>query len=94
MPVQRFRDFDQARRALWVELGDPKLPARIRALWHRAARLAAPAIPRGLRKFRCIDEAIQERDAWVERRIATLRANRDRLGQQETRRLGPWQRDS
>jgi hypothetical protein len=82
MPVQRFRDFDQARRALWAEPGDPRLPGRIRALWHRAARLAAPAIPRGLRKFRCIDEATQERDAWVERRIAMLRADRDRSGRE------------
>ncbi len=76
MPVQRFRTFDDARRDLWVAPGDPKLLARIRSLWEFSARLAPSNMPRGLRKFRTIEEANQERDHWMQQRIHSLRAAR------------------
>lgn len=78
MPVQRFRDPDEARRALWTESSDPALARRIRALWARASRLAPSMIPRGLRKFRSIEEAGRERQAWTEARIQALVAQRTR----------------
>lgn len=72
MPIQRFRDPEDARRALWVPRGDPTLGRRIRALWSRAALLAPPGIPRGLRKFASIEEANAEREVWVRARIRLL----------------------
>ncbi|HEX9711726.1 MAG TPA: hypothetical protein VGB52_04120 [Actinomycetota bacterium] len=72
MPVQRFRDPDDARRALWTSSDDPALARRIRSLWARAARLAPPNIPRGLRKFRTIEEAARERAEWERARIVAL----------------------
>ena len=76
MPVQRFRTFDDARRDLWLAPGDPKLLARIRSLWGFSARLAPGIMPRGVRKFRSIEEANHDRDLWTQRRIQSLRATR------------------
>ena len=76
MPVERFRDPEDARRALWVDPSDPSLAKRIRALWARTARLAPAMIPRGLRKFRRIEDANAERDAWTRARIDALAAQR------------------
>jgi len=76
MPVQRFKDPDEARRALWTTSDDPSLARRIRSLWARAARLAPPGIPRGLRMFRSIEEANREREGWERARIAALAARR------------------
>jgi SH3-like domain-containing protein len=76
MPIERFRDFDTARRALWAARDDPNLAARIRRLWTIASRLVPLGIPRGIRKFRRIEDANRERDAWVERRVQAVRRNR------------------
>jgi len=76
MPVQRFRSFEDARRAFWLAPGDPKLLARIRSLWEFSARLAPCIMPRGVHKFCSIEEANQDRDLWTQRRIRSLRATR------------------
>ena len=76
MPIQKFRDLDEARRALWVDSGQPDLVSRIQTLWAFSTRLAPRQIPRGVRKFRSIEEANQERDRWVIRRVRALRAKR------------------
>lgn len=78
MPVRRFRDLEEARRALWTTAGDPSLPVRLRRLWSLAARLAPLGSPRGVRKFRHIEDANRERDEWVARRVRALRAQRTR----------------
>lgn len=76
MPVQRFRDLDEARRALWGGEDNTTLSARIRRLWHFTGRLARPTVPRGIRRFRTIEEANEERDERVTRRIRDLLAER------------------
>jgi hypothetical protein len=76
MPVQRFRTFDDARRALWCDQGDPDLHRRIARLWMTSKRLAPLCIPRGLRKFRSIAEANREREQWVTDRVRALAAAR------------------
>jgi len=78
MPLQRFRDHEEARRALRARPGDPDLFTRIRRLWTFAARLAPGAAPRGLRRFRTIEEANLEREEWTARRVRALRAARRR----------------
>ncbi len=76
MPVQRFRDLDEARRALWSGRDDVTLASRIRRLWAFSARLALPVIPRGVRRFRSIEEANAERDHRVAERVRALLADR------------------
>lgn len=62
MPVEKFRDPEEARRALWLPVGDPALAQRCRALWHGWGLLVAPVIPRGVQKFRSLEEANAERE--------------------------------
>lgn len=76
VPLQKFRDQEEARRALWTSSADPGLPRRIRRLWERSRRLCPLGSPRGLRKFRTIEEANQERDEWTRRRVQALREAR------------------
>lgn len=74
MPVQRFRDLDEARRALWANADDA--PGRARRLWRLFARLVGGSMPRGIRKFGSIEEANRDRDQWIDRRVQMLRAQR------------------
>ena len=76
MPIERFRELDAARRALWVSREDPNLIPRIRRLWTIWSRLVPLGIPRGLRKFRRIEDANREREAWVERRVRAIERGR------------------
>ena len=74
--MERFRNMEEARRALWVAPDDPSLPRRIRRLWAFAKRLTPSFAPRGLRKFRSIEEANLERERWVAERIRALHESR------------------
>jgi len=77
MPVRRFESLDDARRALWVDPSDPRLGERICRLWERTRRLAPPlGIPRGVRKYRSIEEANADREAWTRKRVRALRERR------------------
>lgn len=54
MPVRKFRTFDEAREAMWLPSGDPRILPQLR----RLAQLARPApVPRGVTRFRTIAEA-------------------------------------
>lgn len=77
MPVYRFHDFDAARRALWCAPDDPLLADRIRQLWRFTARLVvSDTVPRGVRRFRTIEEANAERDRRITDRVQALLAAR------------------
>jgi hypothetical protein len=76
MPLQRFSDLEEARRALWVPRGDPQLARRIRDLWAFASRLAPGSAPRGIRRFRTLEEANRDRERWIEQRARSLREAR------------------
>ena len=79
MAVQRFRSFDEARRALRTRPDDPELPRRIGSLWRLATQITPLQIPRGVRKFRSIEEAQQERRRWTSARIAALTSRRRKI---------------
>jgi hypothetical protein len=76
MPLQRYRDLEQAREDLWVRRRDPRLFTRIRELWTFAERLAPGHAPRGVRRFRTLEEAQRDRNEWVARRALLLRKQR------------------
>jgi len=76
MPIQRFRDLDSAREALWLAPGDPRLCAKIRHVWSFAQRLAKYPHPRGLWRFRPIEEANAHHAAWVAERVRRLASER------------------
>ncbi len=78
MSLQRFRDLDDARHALWIGREKQDLATRVRSLWAFAARLAPGSAPRGVRKFRTASEANLDREAWMDRRARELRKARTR----------------
>jgi hypothetical protein len=78
MPIERFRHLDDARRALWTRADDMHPAERLRRLWRFSARLATSALPRGVRRFRSIEEANADRDRHVTARVRALAAARGR----------------
>ncbi len=64
MPVQKFRSFEQAERALWTVGGSKENLSRLEwlyGLWS-ALRLQPPF--RGLHRYRSLQEANAARSAW------------------------------
>lgn len=67
MPVQRFRTFEEARRALWLSPEDPDILLRMRRLG-RMAR-SRRTIQRGVTRLRTLEEAKRDKGAaWQVRR--------------------------
>jgi hypothetical protein len=69
MPVQKFKSFDAARRALWISPDDPRLAQRIASLWDCSRELSGYTPPLGVQKFRSIEEANLERDERRRKRM-------------------------
>jgi len=70
MPVHKFRTLDEMRRAQWLAPDDPRLPRVIRFNWQLAWEMAGRFMPpRGVFKFRSIEEANAHRRAWEQQRI-------------------------
>ncbi len=55
MPVQKFRTFEEARRALWTASGDPGILERMRRLGE--LRGHANRVPKGIFRYHSIAEA-------------------------------------
>lgn len=61
MPVQKFRTFDDARRALWLSPDDPRLWLRMQRLGNMAR--SRRAVQRGVTRMRSIEEAKRDKGA-------------------------------
>ncbi len=78
MPIQRFRTLEDARRALWLKPGDPRLVRAIRWVWALSTELVGHyPPPRGVRKFRTLEEANADRKHWETERSRSLRKLRE-----------------
>lgn len=70
MPVRKFRTLDEMRQAQQLAPDDPRLPTVIRFNWELAWDMAGRFIPpRGVFKFRSIEEMNAHRRAWEDERI-------------------------
>ena len=59
---------------LWLEAGDPRLARKFQVACQTGAALAGSlGIPRGVRKFRSIDDLVADREQFEDARIARLR---------------------
>ncbi len=80
MPVRKYRRIeDMPDHALTHDAGDPAIPDRIRYLWRFSEALlgdVGTCIPRGVRKYRSIEEANADRDRWEQERVDRVRAKR------------------
>jgi hypothetical protein len=79
MPVQKFRSVEEMPPVPWCSSLDERCLRRIAKLWSRSFALSAMVYPRGVFKFKSIEEAQQARERVsqenVERRL------RERLAQ-------------
>jgi hypothetical protein len=64
MPVQKFRSFEEAREALWGDPRDPEYFRRLAWLWAFSDWLAPKRFPHGVYRFKSIEEANLQREAW------------------------------
>ena len=71
MPVEKFKDFESARRALWLESGDPTTLDRFRELMALSHKLCPPVPMVGVRKYRSVEEAYADRQA-MRQRLSTV----------------------
>jgi hypothetical protein len=76
MPIERFKGFAEAREALWLRPGDPRIAEKMRKLWAFSSQLAPWPHPRGLWKFRSQEEANEHREAWIDERVRLVREGR------------------
>ena len=77
MPVYKYRTLDEQRRAHELTADDPRLLDVIRLVWRRAWEMAGQYVPpRGIFKFRSIEEACAHREAWEKERVALLQKRR------------------
>lgn len=80
MPIKKYRSIeDMNRERQWLDTGDPRVLRKIRYLWDMSERLVAPVgtcIPRGVRRYRSIEDANADRDRWEQERVDRLRAVR------------------
>ena len=78
MPIERFPDFESARRSLVRNRQDPSIPDRIRRILDFSRQLAPHPHPRGIWKFRTIEESNRHREEFVALRVRALREKRGR----------------
>jgi hypothetical protein len=79
MPIQKFKTFEEAEKALFSAHPDDAYFARITALWNFAHKLNRISYPKGIFKFRTIEEANNHREqlelAHLRKKQKEIRAN-------------------
>lgn len=72
VPVQKFRSFDDATRALATQPAEPDtIAARVASLWALSSALTSPLGFRGVRKYRSIEDANADHERLVMARPAS-----------------------
>jgi hypothetical protein len=62
MPIQKFKTFEEAEKALWNFQPNDAYYARVAELWDFANKLNPISYPKGIFKFRTIEEANSHRE--------------------------------
>ena len=62
MPVQKFKTFEEAEEALWNFNPDAQYYKQVAELWEFANKLSPIEYPRGIFKFKTIEEANKHRE--------------------------------
>jgi hypothetical protein len=77
MPIRKYRSIEEMNEDWrWNAPGDPAITRKIRALWRFSESAVQPVglcIPRGVRKYRSVEEANGDREEWEQERIDRLR---------------------
>jgi hypothetical protein len=64
MPIRKFRSIEEMKQPAWLPSGDPAIPRQIRYLWRVASAFARRVPPRGVRKYRSVEAADDDRRTW------------------------------
>jgi len=79
MPVKKYRTLEQMNADHsheWLAPGDPEIIRKVSYLWELSEALVQPVglcSPRGVRKYRSIEEANADQDRWEQERVDRLR---------------------
>lgn len=76
MGLQKFKTFEEAERALWCSNPDEKYFKQVRELFKLANRLYPPDFPRGVFKYRTLEEANHAKQEWLLQNALKKRASR------------------
>lgn len=76
MPVYKFKTFEEAERALWNFHPDEAYYSRVAELWNFANKLSPVSYPRGIFKFRSLEEANKQREEWELNRARDIQSKR------------------
>jgi hypothetical protein len=79
MPVQKFRRVEDMPPVPWCESLDEECLRRIAKLWSRASAFSAMVYPRGVFKFKSLEEAQQARERVTQENVDRLA--KERAGQ-------------
>ena len=74
MPVQKFRNPEEAERALWCDEPDEAYLERLGRWWKTARALNPRKFPSGVFKYRSIEEANADRERWLDEHIIEQQA--------------------
>ncbi len=64
MPIYKYNSFEEAERALWNFLPNEAYFHRVAELWEFANKLAPMSYPKGIFRYRNIEEANRQSNEW------------------------------
>ncbi len=76
MPVRKFRTLEEAEKALWRKPFDPENLRIAASVTSLAMGLARITLPKGVFKYRSLEEADQERERRIVQMIRERRKDR------------------
>lgn len=75
MPVRKFRDVSEMED-IWYKPGSPELYSATARVWALAEQICPLQFPRGVHKYRSIEDANADRDRWEEANFRAFHARR------------------
>lgn len=69
MPIERHRNHDDARRALWLPAGSPRLAREWEACYRLSLLAPSAPPPRGVHKFADIEALNRDTERWIGERV-------------------------
>ena len=73
MPVQKFKTFEEAEKALWTFQPDKSYFRRLSALYRFTRELNPISYPRGVFKYHSLEDAQQQQQEWELEHAKSLR---------------------
>jgi hypothetical protein len=76
VPIRKFRDVSEMEETLWYDRRDPALPQAIARVWDFAARVCPLQFPRGVHKYRSVEDADADRERWEQANFDAFQARK------------------